>query len=152
MPGLVLCFVRVTDTRIRKDTRHEDYRCRGIHRRSGQKLCHAENHDRSQGINGLGDATLNNRETLPATYLKDYLIPSLIGMDPRRSKDIWRFFYRGAYFRRGPIAMAAFGASDMAPYDIKGSLQTCHAISFLAERAAKGQWFTHMQRAQTSKI
>ena len=75
-----------------------------------------------QGIYGLGDATLNNRETLPATYLQDYLIPNLIGLDPRNSEDIWQFFYRGAYFRRGPIAMAAFGAIDMALWDIKGKL------------------------------
>jgi mannonate dehydratase len=75
-----------------------------------------------QGIYGLGDATLNNRETLPAAYLQDYLIPALIGMDPRNSEDIWQFLYRGAYFRRGPIAMAAFGAIDMALWDIKGKL------------------------------
>ncbi len=75
-----------------------------------------------QGIYGLGDATLNNRETLPAKYLTDYLIPNLIGMDPRNSEDIWQFFYRGTYFRRGPIAMAAFGAIDMALWDIKGKL------------------------------
>ncbi|WP_380055519.1 D-mannonate dehydratase ManD [Falsihalocynthiibacter sp. SS001] len=75
-----------------------------------------------EGIYGLGDATLNNRETLPAAYLQDYLIPNLIGMDPRNSEDIWQFFYRGAYFRRGPIAMAAFGAIDMALWDIKGKL------------------------------
>jgi len=31
-----------------------------------------------QGVYGQGDATLNNRETLPAAYLKDYLIPCLI--------------------------------------------------------------------------
>ena len=74
------------------------------------------------GIYGLGDATLNNRETLPAKYLQDYLIPNLIGMDPRKSEDIWQFFYRGAYFRRGPIAMAAIGAIDMALWDIKGKL------------------------------
>lgn len=75
-----------------------------------------------QGIYGLGDATLNNRETLPAAYLQDYLIPNLIGMDPRNSEDIWQFFYRGAYFRRGPIAMAAFGAIDIALWDIKAKL------------------------------
>ncbi|WP_405401816.1 D-mannonate dehydratase ManD [Paracoccus sp. Ld10] len=75
-----------------------------------------------QGGYGLGDATLNNRETLPAAYLRDYLVPNLIGMDPRNSEDIWQFFYRGAYFRRGPIAMAAFGAIDMALWDIKGKL------------------------------
>lgn len=75
-----------------------------------------------QGIYGLGDATLNNRETLPAIYLNDYLIPNLIGLDPRNSEDIWQLFYRGAYFRRGPIAMTAFGAIDMALWDIKGKL------------------------------
>jgi|TARA_B110000908_G_scaffold172780_1_gene243179 mannonate dehydratase len=75
-----------------------------------------------QGVHGLGDATLNNRETLPAKYLQDYLIPNLIGMDPRNSEDIWQYFYRGAYFRRGPIAMAAFGAIDTALWDIKGKL------------------------------
>jgi len=74
------------------------------------------------GIYGLGDATLNNRETLPAEYLKEYLIPCLIGMDPRNSEDIWQYFYRGAYFRRGPISMAAFGAIDMALWDIKGKI------------------------------
>lgn len=75
-----------------------------------------------QGVVGLGDATLNNRETLPAAYLQDYLVPNLIGKDPRNSEDLWQFFYRGAYFRRGPIAMAAFGAIDMALWDIKAKL------------------------------
>ena len=75
-----------------------------------------------EGVYGLGDATLNNRETLPAAYLQDYLIPCLIGMDPRRSEDIWQYFYRGAYFRRGPVAMAAIGAIDMALWDIKGKI------------------------------
>ena len=75
-----------------------------------------------QGVYGLGDATLNNRETLPAIYLRDYIIPNLIGKDPRNSEDIWQFLYRGAYFRRGPIAMAAFGAVDIALWDIKAKL------------------------------
>lgn len=75
-----------------------------------------------EGVYGIGDATLNNRETLPAAYLKEYLIPCLIGKDPRNSEDLWQYFYRGAYFRRGPVAMAAFGAIDMALWDIKGKI------------------------------
>lgn len=75
-----------------------------------------------EGIYGLGDATLNNRETLTAAYLQDYLIQCLIGKDPRNSEDLWQYFYRGAYFRRGPIAMAAFGAIDMALWDIKAKI------------------------------
>ena len=74
------------------------------------------------GIYGIGDGTLNTRETLTAEYLKEYLIPCLIGMDPRNSEDIWQYFYRGAYFRRGPIAMAAYGAIDLALWDIKGKI------------------------------
>lgn len=75
-----------------------------------------------EGVYGLGDATLNNRETLPAAHLTDYIIPCLIGKDPRNSEDIWQFLYRGAYFKRGPIAMAAIGAVDMALWDIKGKI------------------------------
>lgn len=75
-----------------------------------------------EGIYGLGDATLKSRETLTAKYLTDYLVPNLIGKDPRNSEDLWQFFYRGAYNRGGPIAMAAFGGIDMALWDIKGKL------------------------------
>ena len=75
-----------------------------------------------EGIYGLGDASINTRGLLPATYLKEYLIPCLIGMDPRNSEDIWQYFYKGAYFRRGPVTMAAIGAIDMALWDIKGKI------------------------------
>ncbi|QUS37234.1 D-mannonate dehydratase ManD [Falsirhodobacter algicola] len=91
-----------------------------------------------QGIYGLGDATLNNRETLPAQYLQDYLVPNLIGMDPRNSEDIWQYFYRGAYFRRGPIATAAFGAIDMALWDIKGKLANLPVYQLLGGKSREG--------------
>lgn len=91
-----------------------------------------------QGVYGLGDATLNNRETLPAAYLSDYLIPNLIGLDPRNSEDIWQFFYRGAYFRRGPVAMAAIGAIDMALWDIKGKLAGLPLYQLLGGKSREG--------------
>lgn len=91
-----------------------------------------------QGIYGLGDATLNNRETLPATYLQDYVIPNLIGLDPRNSEDIWQFFYRGAYFRRGPIAMAAFGAIDTALWDIKAKLADMPLYQLFGGKSREG--------------
>lgn len=91
-----------------------------------------------QGVFGLGDATLNNRETLPAAYLNDYLIPNLIGRDPRRSEDIWQFLFRGAYFRRGPIAMAAFGAIDMALWDIKAKLANMPLYQLFGGKSREG--------------
>jgi mannonate dehydratase len=72
------------------------------------------------GIDGLGDATLNGRELAVASYLTDHVIPLLIGRDARRIEDIWQYLYKGAYWRRGPVTMAAVSAVDTALWDIKG--------------------------------
>jgi mannonate dehydratase len=76
----------------------------------------------SDGVRGVGDATLNGRELAVASYLQDHVIPCLIGRDPHRIEDIWQFLYRGAYWRRGPVTMSAIGAVDMALWDIKGKI------------------------------
>jgi mannonate dehydratase len=72
------------------------------------------------GIHGIGDATLNGRELAVATYLTDHVIPLLIGRDARRIEDTWQYLYKGAYWRRGPVTMAAIGAVDVALWDIFG--------------------------------
>lgn len=72
------------------------------------------------GISGLGDATLNGRELAVVTYLRDHVVPCLIGRDPAMIEDIWQYLYRGAYWRRGPVTMSAIGAVDTALWDIKG--------------------------------
>jgi len=75
-----------------------------------------------QGIYGLGDATLNGMEKSVVNYLENYCIPSLIGKDPRNTEDIWHYFYRGVYWRRGAVSMTAVSAIDMALWDIKGKI------------------------------
>jgi mannonate dehydratase len=72
------------------------------------------------GLTGLGDATLNGRELAVAAYLSQHVTPLLIGRNPHNIEDTWQFLYRGAYWRRGPVTMAAIGAVDMALWDIKG--------------------------------
>jgi mannonate dehydratase len=76
----------------------------------------------AEGVTGLGDATLNGRELAVASYLRDHLIPTLIGRDAHRIEDIWQYLYRGAYWRRGPVTMAAIAAVDTALWDIKGKV------------------------------
>lgn len=71
------------------------------------------------GIYGLGDATLNGREKAVATYLEAYCIPALIGRDPRNIEDLWHYFYKGVYWKRGAVTMTAVSAIDMALWDIK---------------------------------
>ena len=73
-----------------------------------------------EGLHGVGDATLNGRELAVASYLSDHVVPLLIGRDAARIEDLWHFLYKGAYWRRGPVTMAAIGAVDLALWDIKG--------------------------------
>jgi mannonate dehydratase len=91
-----------------------------------------------QGVYGLGDATLNGRELAVASYLSDYLIPCLIGRDPFQSEDIWQYFYRGAYWRRGPVTMAAIGAIDIALWDIKGKALNTPVYNLLGGKSRSG--------------
>ncbi|WP_419993215.1 D-mannonate dehydratase ManD [Streptomyces boninensis] len=71
------------------------------------------------GLTGLGDATLNGRELAVVSYLRDHLAPLLTGLDPHRIENTWQYLYRGAYWRRGPVTMAAIAAVDTALWDIK---------------------------------
>jgi mannonate dehydratase len=72
------------------------------------------------GTYGVGDATLNGRELAVAAYLAEHVAPLLIGRDGRDIEAIWQYLYRGAYWRRGPVTMAALAGVDMALWDIKG--------------------------------
>ena len=57
-----------------------------------------------------------------ASYLRDHVVPLLIGRDPHRIEDTWQYLYRGAYWRRGPVTMAAIAAVDVALWDIKAKV------------------------------
>jgi mannonate dehydratase len=91
-----------------------------------------------QGVYGLGDATLNGRELAVASYLTDHLIPCLIGRDPSQTEDIWQYFYRGAYWRRGPVTMTAIAAVDMALWDIKGKALNTPVYNLLGGKSRTG--------------
>ncbi|VEL97518.1 D-mannonate dehydratase [Alteromonas sp. 76-1] len=72
------------------------------------------------GIYGIGDATLNGREMAVVTCIEEHIAPCLIGRDAHDIEDIWQYLYKGVYWRKGPINMAAIAAIDMALWDIKG--------------------------------
>ncbi|GAB3282208.1 D-mannonate dehydratase ManD [Kineosporia babensis] len=92
----------------------------------------------SDGVTGLGDATLNGRELAVASYLRDHLVPLLIGRDPARIEDIWQFLYKGAYWRRGPVTMTAIAAVDVALWDIKGKVAGLPVYQLLGGRSRDG--------------
>lgn len=90
------------------------------------------------GLYGLGDATLNGRELAVAAYLEEHVIPCLIGRDAHRIEDTWQYLYRGAYWRRGPVTMAAIGAVDTALWDLKAKACGVPLYQLLGGRSRDG--------------
>ena len=76
----------------------------------------------SDGVIGLGDGTLNGRELAVVSYLRDHVAPTLIGRDESQIESIWQYLYRSAYWRRGPVTMAAIAAVDTALWDVKAKV------------------------------
>ncbi|AKS34663.1 D-mannonate dehydratase ManD [Mycolicibacterium goodii] len=90
------------------------------------------------GLVGWGDATLNGRELAVASYLRDHVCPQLIGRDAQRIEDTWQYFYKGAYWRRGPVTMTAIAAVDVALWDIKGKAAGLPLYQLLGGAARDG--------------
>lgn len=91
-----------------------------------------------QGVYGIGDATLNGRELAVVSYLRDHVLPCLIGRDPRRIEDIWQYLYRGAYWRGGPVTMSAIAAVDTALWDIKAKMAGMPLYDLLGGKSREG--------------
>jgi len=92
----------------------------------------------TDGVTGLGDATLNGRELAVASYLRDHVVPLLIGRDPSRIEDMWQYLYKGAYWRRGPVTMTAIAAVDTALWDILGKTAGLPVHKLLGGRSRDG--------------
>ncbi|HEY2481288.1 MAG TPA: D-mannonate dehydratase ManD, partial [Caulobacteraceae bacterium] len=92
----------------------------------------------TDGITGLGDATLNGREKAVVAYLEEHVRPLLIGRDARRIEDIWQLLYRGAYWRRGPVTMRAIAAVDVALWDIKAKTAGMPLYDLLGGKSRDG--------------
>ena len=90
------------------------------------------------GFVGLGDATLNGRELAVAAYLSEHVKPLLIGRDAHRIEDTWQYLYRGAYWRGGPVTMAAIAAVDTALWDIKAKVAGLPLYQLLGGASRKG--------------
>lgn len=91
-----------------------------------------------EGVYGVGDATLNGRELAVAAYLTEHVVPCLINRDPHRIEDTWQYLYRGAYWRRGPVTMAAIAAVDTALWDIKAKVAGLPLYQLLGGRSREG--------------
>lgn len=90
------------------------------------------------GLYGIGDATVNGRELAVVSYLEDHVAPCLIGRDAHQIEDIWQYLYKGCYWRRGPITMAAISAIDTALWDIKATAAGMPLYQLLGGKSRRG--------------
>ena len=102
---------------------------------------------------GWGDATLNGRELAVAATCATTSHPLLIGRDAHRIEDTWQYLYRGAYWRRGPVTMAAIAAVDMALWDIKAKCAGLPLYQLLGGAAAHGLLaYGHASGARPARV
>lgn len=73
----------------------------------------------SQGITGVGEASLEGKSASVAAVVKEYT-RYLVGKDPFQIENHWQTLYRGGFWRGGVIQCSAISGIDQALWDIKG--------------------------------
>lgn len=71
------------------------------------------------GLAGWGEPIVEGRARTVAMAVKE-LEPFLIGQNPLENERLWTEFYRGTFYRGGPVLVSAISGIDQALWDIKG--------------------------------
>jgi galactonate dehydratase len=75
-----------------------------------------------EGITGVGEASLTNRDEGILGYLQGALHRHIIGSDPRNIEDLWLRMYRDDFWRGGDIPLSVLSGIEIACWDIMGKI------------------------------
>jgi len=73
-----------------------------------------------EGLVGIGECTLHNREEGILGYLPGAVRRHVIGSDPFNIEDLWLRMYRNEFWRNGAIATTVMSGIEIACWDIVG--------------------------------
>ena len=73
-----------------------------------------------EGLTGVGEASLTNREEGMLGYLEGVKRKHVIGSDPFNIEDLWLRMWRNEFWRGGVMATTAMSAVEIACWDIVG--------------------------------
>jgi len=74
-----------------------------------------------EGIDGIGEATVEGKEATVDTVIREYS-RFLLGKNPMQIERIWQSLYVGNFWRGGVIQMSGISGIDQALWDIKGKV------------------------------
>src|SRR3989339_175531 len=75
-----------------------------------------------EGVTGISEATLQNREEPVLSYLDVAKKRYVIGSNPFNIEDLCTRMYRDDFWRGGDIALTVMSAVEIACYDIIGKV------------------------------
>lgn len=73
-----------------------------------------------EGLYGIGECTIQNREEGVLGYLQGAVRRHVIGSDPFNIEDLWLRMYRNEFWRGGVIATTVMSGIEIACWDIMG--------------------------------
>ncbi len=73
-----------------------------------------------EGIHGIGEASLTNRDEAVIGFLEGAKRKHVLGSDPFNIEDLWLRMYRNDFWRGGVVANTALSAVEIACWDIVG--------------------------------
>lgn len=86
-----------------------------------------------EGIAGWGEPIVEGRADTVMAAVRE-LSSHLIGADPEKIEDLWQVFFRGGFYRGGPVLMSAIAGVDQALWDLKGKAHGMAAHELLGGR------------------
>ena len=105
-----------------------------------------------EGICGWGEPIVEGRARTVAMAVKE-LEPVLIGQNPLEVERLWTEFYRGTFYRGGPVLVSAISGIDQALWDIKGKWHGVPVYELLGGPTRKrARTYAHMHGSTLNEV